>query len=230
MPDPYRVPGPVAPDPPPPCARGPGPGACSPFAPHPPRFPGSVVLAAVPRPAALGLLGRALTAAATAFLLVASGSLSALTYTVVERQASRAEPPLFQPRAPVAAVAPEARVVESLWRRAEAAAAAGGDVTLARATLPRTAVPAGLDGAALRVVHEASAGAFGLRVVAVEPGSVAALAGLAPGDLITTVNGVDFTAPEDGARAFTSAREARALVAEVWRRGHRVVLRVDWSA
>ncbi|MFT3764383.1 MAG: PDZ domain-containing protein [Minicystis sp.] len=200
-----------------------------------------------PRPAALFAVPKAVTASATVFLLVASASLSAIAYTVVStklRNAGLTEPPAQQAAmpqmatpivipgfAPIStAASPEARAVEEIWGDAERLAAAGGGVTLVRATLPRNVAESALEGGAVRVVHEPRKGTSGLRVVDVDEPSAAALAGVRRGDVITMVNGFPMNTPEDGKRAFASVRAARALVADVWREGRRMVLRVDWGS
>ena len=186
------------------------------------------------------LVSRTLSAATTTFLLVASASLSAITYSVVSHQAQLAAhhaAPVHAraPRAvpilgldPLASLGRDTHAVEDLWNRAEQLAEAGADITLARASLPRARVTSWAGNAALRVEPDARAG--GLRILDLGDRSPAALAGVRAGDVITALNGFPLIAPEDGARAFTAVEEARSMVAEIWREGRRVVLRVDLRA
>jgi membrane-associated protease RseP (regulator of RpoE activity) len=240
---PYRIPGPVEPDFPARCSAPPEPCTCSVRSPERPRFANSIAAALIASGALSPGYAKAVAAAATTALLVVSACLSALTYTAVLHEARRmrgnakhpqhtaiaAQAPLVQARAgvdPIGGLGQDTHAVGELWRRAEALAASGADVTLARATLPRTIAEE--DAATLHVVPEAHWG--GLRIAEVGERSAAALAGVRKGDVITAVNGFALRAPEDAVRAFGAIREEHALVAELWRHGQRVVLRVDWSA
>lgn len=246
---PYRVSAPVEPDLPTSCTAR----RCGAFVPHPPRFPASIGCAPRPQRALPSGFAKALSAAATTLLLVASASISAVTYSVVVRQAraARAEalpqmadpvlalpPPPRRPHAfahvppaglvPLHAVGGHTHSVDELWRRAERIAATGAEITLARVSLPRGS-SAWDDAGALHIVPELHKGFAGLRVLAVGDRSAPALAGVRPGDLVLTVNGYVLGPPENGPHAFTAATNQRALIAEIWRDGRRVVLRVDWN-
>ena len=129
----------------------------------------------------------------------------------------------------LAMMGPHTHDVDELWRRAEQLAMSGVDVTLSRIALPRGAIAWG-DAGALHVVPEPHKGVDGLRVIAVGGRSAPALAGVRPGDLVVAVNGYALGEPQNGSRAFTAAREAGTLIAEVWRDGRRLVLRVGWRS
>ncbi|APR77531.1 Hypothetical protein A7982_02878 [Minicystis rosea] len=244
--DPYRVPGPVEPDLPTSCTNPQQAIRCAGFVPEPPRFPASIGFPALPPPhPRVFTIPRAVTAAATALLLVASASLSAVTFAVVthridakrhrahERELVQSMIPQtalpMLPGTPVWVTDSTSHMIDDLWRSAENLAAANADVTLARARLPRALAEAGLTGGAMRVRYEMHKGYSGLRVLAVGERSAAALAGVRAGDLITAVNDIPMSSPELGRRAFETARDAHALVAEMRRDGHRVMLRVDWD-
>jgi membrane-associated protease RseP (regulator of RpoE activity) len=215
---PYRIPGPVPPEPPSRCDDRPPPPACA----------ASVTTRRLP----LAFV-KALSVAATVLLLTASASISAIAFSVIraladrgriERQAELASARHLGPD-PLGALARDTHDVDTLWRQAQALASSGADVTLSRASLPAPAAAAWADGASVRVLYDAHAG--GLRVVDLGERSPATLAGVQEGDVITAVNGYRLAAPEDASRAFATARDAHAVVAEVWRQGRRVVLRVD---
>lgn len=255
---PYRVPGPVELDSAPPrpeirCSAV-RKGGCGAMPPAPPRFPASIGGALGPsrRSTPAGFL-KALTAAATLLLLVASASLAAVASSLVIAQLRYAPAPARMARgeldevesaaallvragvadgSQLAGVGPETHAVDELWRRAARRAAEGVDVTLVRASLPRTATAAWLrDPSYLRVLPEQTgAGVRGLRIVDLDGQSAPALAGVRKGDVIMAVNGYSLGSPEDGLRAFAGAGEARALVAELERDGHRIALRIDWKA
>lgn len=252
---PYRIPGPVEPDLA--CARTESRCSavrtvgCAAMPPAPPRFPASIGAAPTRRRVPAGLL-KALTAAATLLLLVASASLAAVASSLViaglryaparaslgalDEQVQTASPLPVRPEAadgvPLAALGPETHAVDELWRRAARRAAEGVDVTLVRASLPRAAMATWTrDPSYLRVLPaRSSAGLEGLRIVDLGAGSAPARAGVRTGDVITAVNGYALASPEDGLRAFAGAGEGRALVAEIERDGHRIALRVDWKA
>ena len=180
---------------------------------------------------------KALSAAATVFLLAASASLSAVAYSVVRvlvdhgSVGRRAQLPLAPRRLgpdPLAALQRDTHAVDELWSRAERLASSGADVTLSRASLPGSSVGAWADGAAVRVLYDARAG--GQRLVDLGERSPATLAGVRSGDVITAVNGFRLAAPDDASLAFAAVRDAHAVVAEVWREGRRLVLRVDLRA
>lgn len=226
--DAYRLPGPVEPDLPVRCAT-PGEARC----PH----------AGPPLGAACGdadpvrrLLppryARALSAAATAFLLMATASLGAVTYAVVESMVAHRRavvPQAAHGWATSGGLGQGSHAVDELWRRAQELAE-GGDVRLTRATLPRALAEGDASVGAIRVAPEPrKGGTVGLRVLAVGDRSAAALAGVREGDFIISVNGFHFGTPSDGVRAFTAARASQGLVAEILRDGKPVILRVDWG-
>jgi membrane-associated protease RseP (regulator of RpoE activity) len=224
---------------------------CDVMPPAPPRFPASIGPAPKRRRVPVGFL-KALTAAATLLLLVASASLAAVASSLViaglryapsraslgaiDEQVQSAGAPSPHAEAgdgvPLAALGPETHAVDELWRRAARRAAEGVDVTLVRASLPRAAMAAWTrDPSYLRVLPaQSSAGLQGLRIVDLGAGSAPARAGVRAGDVVTAVNGYALASPEDGLRAFAGAGEGRALVAEIERDGHRIALRVDWKA
>jgi membrane-associated protease RseP (regulator of RpoE activity) len=163
---------------------------------------------------------------------MATASLAAVTYAVVGSLAAAHRASAAQAArgwSQSDGVADGAHAVEDLWRRAEILAEAG-EVTLARATLPRALAEGENAAGSIHVAPEPrKGGTVGLRVVSVGESGAAALAGVRAGDFITAVNGFRFAAPADGARAFAAARASRAVVAELVRDGKRVVLRVDWA-
>jgi membrane-associated protease RseP (regulator of RpoE activity) len=248
---PYRVPGPVEPDSA--CARteircsADRTVGCAAMPPAPPRFPASIGILPPPRRRVPPSFLKALTAAATLLLLVASASLAAvasslviagLRYAPAETAGDPGPQQIQTARAdaadgiPLMAQGPETHAVDELWRRATRRAAQGVDVTLMRASLPRTALAGWTqDPTYLRVLPaQSSAGLRGLRIVDVGAGSAPARAGVRAGDVILSVNGYPLASPEDGLRAFAGAGEGRALIAEIERDGHRIALRVDWKA
>lgn len=220
MSDPYRAPGSVEIEPPARCDDRP------------------YVCGTHTRRAWRPAFSKALSVSATIFLLVASASLSAVAYSVVRRSAEHAHRREASPtRAPVrfpaqhfgpdpiGSLGNDTHAVDELWRRAEQLAETGADVTLSRASMPRARVADWAGGSAVRVAHDAHAG--GLRILDLGDRSPASLAGVRPGDVITAVNGFPLSAPDDGVRAFSAMRDAEGVVAEMWREGRRVVLRVD---
>ena len=222
--DAYRIPGPVDPDLPARCA-----GPDEPRCPRPgPPLGASCADADPRRPLLPRRYARALSAAATAFLLMATAALAATTYAVVESLVAHREA-VPQRAAQGFTTSSGPADVEDLWRRAEQLAESG-EASLARATLPRSLAD---DAAAAGSIHVApeprTGGAVGRRVLSVGERGAAAIAGVRAGDFITAVNGVRFVAPSDGARAFAAARASRTVVAELLRDGKRVFLRVDWA-
>ncbi|MFM7108081.1 MAG: S1C family serine protease, partial [Planctomycetaceae bacterium] len=71
-----------------------------------------------------------------------------------------------------------------------------------------------------------AAGTAGVEVTAVEPGSPAALAGVAPGDVIVGFDGDDVESPGEFVLLVTRAAVGTARPLEVVRRGERLTLRV----
>ncbi len=174
----------------------------------------------------------AVSSAATLLLLVASASLGAIAWTVIAAPlAGRARLPGFVaddlPAAPFHAPVPpafgaERHDVDAVWARARRQAARGSGLTLARATVAPEALSLGA-GDATRVVHEK----HGLRLVAVDDSSSAALLGLRRGDLVTAINGRPLRRPEDAARAYDEVISGHGVVVELLRAGRPVALRVD---
>jgi membrane-associated protease RseP (regulator of RpoE activity) len=220
------------------------------MAPAPPRFPASIGCAPGLERARPSRSLQVMRAAATALLLVASASLAALAASAVIVQLRvAAMPPVAQqiqamqhehpaPRrarvsvaegTPLSALGPDTHAVDELWRRATLLSTGGSDVTLVRASLPRAATAdVWTNGPGyLRILPEGRGA--GLRIVDLDRRSAPALAGVRKGDVITAVNGFPLASPEDGLRAFAGAGEARTLVAELEREGHRIALRVDWQ-
>jgi membrane-associated protease RseP (regulator of RpoE activity) len=114
---------------------------------------------------------------------------------------------------------------------AERLAAAGTDVTILRADLSRAAAWEALAsrGGPARITPVHFNGQIaGARVTGLLSGSFPALAGLASGDVITSINGYPISSPERGHAAFQAATRARMAVAEVIRGGRRVVIAVTW--
>jgi S1-C subfamily serine protease len=114
---------------------------------------------------------------------------------------------------------------------AERLAAAGTDVTILRADLSRAALweTLGSSGGPARITPVHFNGqVVGARVTGLLSGSFPALAGLASGDIVTSINGYPITSPERGHAAFQAATRGRMAVAEVIRGGHRVVIAATW--
>jgi membrane-associated protease RseP (regulator of RpoE activity) len=188
---------------------------------------------------------QALSMAATLLLLVGSASLGAVTWTVTTtileaRQLphARSPGPRVAQRTPrldrtLSALGPETHDADALWTRAERLAAEDRAVTLVRATV----APDALDAlrATARVEPVIPGGGRGLprerrggvRVASAEPGSLPALLGLRPGDVVTAVDGIALRRPGDVTRALAGSTLSRGVVVEL-RRGRRwIVMRLD---
>lgn len=228
MSGPYRLAGPVETDPP---SNAGTPGArCSDV------DAGACPWRCAPREAAPASrlpqgFARALSVAATTLLLVASASLSAITWSVLEHQfrGGRAAVSTLQaPDAALATLGPETHAVDELWRRAEQLAAAGSGVVLLRTEIPGASGSLPIDGVGTsRLRPEQGAG---VRVFGLAPRSTPVLAGLENGDLITAVNGYPMRAPEAALQAYPEVQRAHAAVLELVRDHRRIVLRVGWKA
>jgi hypothetical protein len=203
-----------------------------------------------PRASGLGLasrfLTRAVSASATLLLLVASASLSAITWTVTENLVAtrrlREEAvkmralspnlgtgPVCEAPKAAALTAPddvETHDVDALWARAKHASRVNGTPTLARASLSPAAF-AGVT-APVHVAFEAGpSGLGGLRVLDVADGSQAALLGLRSGDRITSVDGYGLRRPDDALVAYAHLAQGKSALVELERDGRAIVLRVD---
>jgi hypothetical protein len=205
-----------------------------------------------PRASGLGLassrfLRRAVSASATLLLLVASASLSAITWTVTENLVAArrlreealkmgALPPdlgsgsfCATPKAPAFTVpldAAETHDVDALWARAKRSARLNGSPTIARASLS----PAAFSGvtAPVHVAFEAGpSGIGGLRVLDAAEGSHAALLGLRAGDRITSVDGYGLRRPDDALVAYAHLAQGTSALIELVRDGRAIALRVD---
>jgi hypothetical protein len=203
-----------------------------------------------PRASGLGVasrfLTRAVSASATLLLLVASASLSAITWTVTEnlvaaRRLSEeaikmgalppnlgSRPMCEGPKAAALSVHPDAEIhdVDALWARAKQSSRVNGSPTVARASLSPAAF-AGVT-APVHVAFEAGpSGIGGLRVLDAAEGSHAALLGLRAGDRITSVDGYGLRRPDDALVAYAHLAQATSALIELVRDGRAIVLRVD---
>jgi hypothetical protein len=216
---PYRDLVPLDPDP--------LPDACVPRGTLPKRCPYAAPLAparGLPR-----AFARALSASATALLLVASASVGAITWTAVSTlvaarhgHAREAPPVLPQTRA----TPPDTHDPDALWARAEWARERYGAPTLVRATIAPGAL--GLATLPVRVAFEkGSSDRPVLRVLDAPEGSSARLLGLRPDDRITAVNGFRLDRPDDALSAYAHLTAGKSAIVELWREGRTVALRID---
>jgi membrane-associated protease RseP (regulator of RpoE activity) len=75
-----------------------------------------------------------------------------------------------------------------------------------------------------------NAGGSGANVLRVDPGSLAARAGLLPGDVIAAVNGVAVKDADEAAQRIGLARTQRVLVLRILRSGNEMDVTIDVSA
>ena len=179
--------------------------------------------------------GKAFAGAATLLLLVASASMSAITWTVTSTIRSARTPHAGDevaqqvvqqtdgrgPSLELVRQGVETHDVEVLWGRAVRLAGTHKRLTLARAVVASEALSGGVERARL-VADRRDA----LRIADLDERSAAALVGLRRGDLLTAVNGFALRRPADATRAWQRIK-GRSMVLELLRDGRRVALRID---
>ncbi len=121
---------------------------------------------------------------------------------------------------------------KALLAEAERLAAAGADLTILRAAVPRAVVWGAIttEGAPalLSPVRDGHGRVAGARIAGFPADSFPLVAGLSNGDVITSINGFPISSPELISEAYQTSRRAGMAVAEVIRGRRRVVLAVTW--
>jgi hypothetical protein len=178
---------------------------------------------------------RVLSVSATLLLLVASASLSAITWTVTGNllaargrveAAKRVRQATRNGQALVARASDETHDVDALWARAERSFHGNGTPTLARASLSPAAFATVT--APVHVAFESGSPGHGaLRVLDAAEGSHAALLGLKRGDRILSVDGYGLSKPEDALTAYAHLAWGKSALLELEREGRAVALRLD---
>jgi membrane-associated protease RseP (regulator of RpoE activity) len=122
---------------------------------------------------------------------------------------------------------------KALLAYAERLSAAGADVTILRADVSRAvawdAIGSRGGPAHITPVYD-GARVAGARITGFPADSFPILAGLANGDVITSINGYPLSSPSTGDEVYQAARRAGMAVAEVIRGRRRLVLATRWPS
>lgn len=121
-------------------------------------------------------------------------------------------------------------VPSELWARARKLGAAGFEIVLTETTIPAH----GLAEIGSRIPFAAkiapAPGVPGVELSELPRASLARVAGLQDGDLITAVNGFALTSPDSMLSAYANLRQTETAVLELRRGGRLLVIKASWEA
>ena len=129
----------------------------------------------------------------------------------------------------LAELRPETHDPDELIARAQKLRAAGMDILMLRADLSRSLLEDGFADLRTRVtpVHK-DGKTVGTRLSKLRQDSLAVLAGIQNGDIITSINGYAMASPEQALAGYQGAAHTRAAVVELIRNGRRVIVAIRW--
>ncbi|UQA62756.1 PDZ domain-containing protein [Polyangium aurulentum] len=129
----------------------------------------------------------------------------------------------------LAGLRPETHDPDELLARAHKLREAGMDILMLRAELSRSLLDDGFVDLRTRVTPvKKDDKTVGMRLSKLRQDSLAVLAGIQNGDIITSINGHEMATPEQALASYQGASHARAAVVELLRNERRVIIAIRW--